>query len=80
MRGGLAHLLVAVNTAVADGSWRRLKVCPADDCGWAYYDASKNRSRNWCEWGCGNKAKTRSYRARRKAAAQQPQPARRASS
>jgi len=65
--GALAQLLVAVNAAVVDGSWRRLKVCSADDCGWTYFDASKNRSRTWCEWGCGNKAKTRNYRARRKA-------------
>ncbi|HTE72674.1 MAG TPA: CGNR zinc finger domain-containing protein [Actinomycetes bacterium] len=32
-------------------------------------DQTKNRSRAWCEWGCGNKAKTRAYRARKKAAA-----------
>jgi predicted RNA-binding Zn ribbon-like protein len=68
--GALSTLLVAVNCTVVDGSWRRLKVCTADDCGWTFFDASKNRSRTWCEWGCGNKAKTRSYRARRKASAQ----------
>ncbi|WP_426563868.1 CGNR zinc finger domain-containing protein [Angustibacter sp. McL0619] len=68
--GALSELLVAVNSAVVDGSWRRLKVCSADDCGWSFFDASKNRSRTWCEWGCGNKAKTRSYRARCKASAQ----------
>jgi len=32
------------------------------------FDTTKNRSRAWCEWGCGNKAKTRNYRARKKAA------------
>ena len=69
VRGGLAQLLVAVNEAVADDTWRRLKICSADDCRWAYLDTTKNRSRHWCEWGCGNKAKTRAYRARQKAAA-----------
>jgi predicted RNA-binding Zn ribbon-like protein len=68
VRGALTQVLVAVHSAVADGTWERLKICSADDCEWAYFDASKNRSRSWCEWGCGNKAKTRSYRARRKAA------------
>jgi predicted RNA-binding Zn ribbon-like protein len=68
VRGALGQLLVAVNAAVADDTWRRMKICSADDCQWAYFDSTKNRSRNWCEWGCGNKAKTRSYRARRKAA------------
>ena len=66
--GALAHLVVAVNAAAADDTWRRLKICAADDCQWAFFDASKNRSRTWCEWGCGNKEKTRNYRARRKAA------------
>ena len=69
VRGALGQLLVAVNEAVADDSWRRLKICSADDCRWAYLDTTKNRSRHWCEWGCGNKAKTRAYRARQKAAA-----------
>lgn len=68
VRGALARIVVAITGAVADGRWQRLKVCSASDCSWAYYDATKNRSRTWCEWGCGNKAKTRSYRARRRVA------------
>lgn len=67
VRGALSLLLIAVQAAVGDGSWHRLKICGDDQCGWAFFDASKNRSRNWCEWGCGNRAKTRSYRARRRA-------------
>lgn len=68
VRGGLATLLVAVASSVADGSWSRLKICSADDCRWAFLDQSKNRSRTWCSMGsCGNKAKTRTYRARQKA-------------
>ena len=68
--GGLASLLVAAVTAVADGSWERLKICPADDCRWAFYDASKNRSRTWCDMQvCGNRKKTRAYRARNRTSA-----------
>jgi predicted RNA-binding Zn ribbon-like protein len=64
--GGLSRLLVAAADAGADGSWRRLKICAADDCAWAFYDTSKNRSRTWCSMQvCGNRKKTRSYRARR---------------
>ena len=69
VRGALARLLVAVTDATADDTWPRLKICAADDCRWAYVDTTKNRSRAWCEWGCGNKAKTRSFRGRKKAAA-----------
>jgi predicted RNA-binding Zn ribbon-like protein len=67
IRGALSRVLIAVNSSVADDTWRRLKICSADDCLWAYFDTTKNRSRAWCEWGCGNKAKTRNYRARKKA-------------
>jgi len=68
IRGALSRVLIAVNSSVADDTWRRLKICFADDCRWAYFDTTKNQSRAWCEWGCGNKAKTRNYRARKKAA------------
>lgn len=64
VRGGLTLVLIAVQAAVADDTWKRLKICADDTCGWAFFDASKNQSRAWCEWGCGNRAKTRSYRAR----------------
>ena len=67
VRGALSHVLVAVTATVADGSWRRLKICASSECAWAYYDASKNRSRLWCEWGCGNRIKSRNYRDRQKA-------------
>ncbi|MEQ7005160.1 CGNR zinc finger domain-containing protein [Actinopolymorpha sp. B17G11] len=65
---GVARLLVAVANAEADGIWARLKVCAASDCAWAFYDTSKNRSRHWCSMGvCGNRQKTRAYRARQRA-------------
>jgi predicted RNA-binding Zn ribbon-like protein len=64
--GFLARVLAAVHTAVADGTWPRLKVCRMDVCRWVFYDYSKNRSGQWCTMAlCGNRAKTRAYRARR---------------
>lgn len=69
VRGGLARLAIAVHEAAAAGHWERLKICAWDECEWAYYDHSRNRSRSWCEYGCGNKVKTRAYRARRAARA-----------
>jgi predicted RNA-binding Zn ribbon-like protein len=66
--GGLARIGVAAHTTAVEGLWERLKICSSDECGWAYFDHSKNRSRSWCEYGCGNKIKTRSYRARRRTA------------
>ncbi|PRB15265.1 hypothetical protein CQ042_09870 [Microbacterium sp. MYb62] len=66
-RGGLARILVAIAEAQAEGTWGRVKLCAADDCLLAFYDVSKNRSRQWCSMGeCGNRQKTRAYRARQR--------------
>lgn len=63
--GALGRLLAIVSAAIDDGTWQRLKVCPADTCLWAFYDASRNRSAVWCDMRvCGNRAKVRGYRER----------------
>ena len=63
--GSLGRLVGIVAGAMADGTWRRLKACRADDCGWAFYDHARNRSRLWCSMSvCGNRTKARSYRRR----------------
>jgi predicted RNA-binding Zn ribbon-like protein len=70
--GGLSGLAAAIVATAADGTWPRLKVCQEDGCRWAFLDTSKNRSRNWCSMRvCGNRTKTRAYRARRKSTAGQ---------
>jgi predicted RNA-binding Zn ribbon-like protein len=62
----LARLLAIIARADAEGTWARLKTCPADDCHWAFYDFSRNHSRTWCDMKvCGNRAKARTYRSRR---------------
>jgi predicted RNA-binding Zn ribbon-like protein len=45
----------------------RLRVCSADDCDDAVVDLSKNRSRRFCDSGCGNRANVAAYRARQAA-------------
>ncbi|MFF0306460.1 CGNR zinc finger domain-containing protein [Streptosporangium sp. NPDC004379] len=65
---GLARIAAAVMAAHAAGMWSRLKVCTESTCQWAFVDSSKNRSRSWCSMRvCGNRTKTRAYRARRQA-------------
>lgn len=67
---GLGRLLSIVQAAIADGSWRRLKACRLDTCEWAFYDHTKNRSGAWCNMDvCGNRAKGRAYRERRRSPA-----------
>jgi predicted RNA-binding Zn ribbon-like protein len=68
-----AVLALAVE-AVAEGIWRRLKICP--DCQSVFYDRTKPENRVWCGMSahgpggraCGSIAKVRSWRERRKAA------------
>ena len=63
--GALAQVVVPVAEAARDGSWQRVKACRADDCQWAFYDRSRNRSGVWCDMAvCGNRAKVRAYRRR----------------
>jgi predicted RNA-binding Zn ribbon-like protein len=69
VRGALGTLLAGIAVARANGTWERLKACSADDCQWAFYDQSKNRSGRWCSMRtCGNRTTTRAYRSRRRAA------------
>jgi predicted RNA-binding Zn ribbon-like protein len=63
--GAIARLAGIVFESQVAGSWPRLKACSADDCRWAFYDASRNRSGTWCDMSsCGNRAKVRAFRKR----------------
>jgi predicted RNA-binding Zn ribbon-like protein len=63
--GTIGEVLATSFAAMADGNWRRLKACRNHGCRWAFYDYSKNRSASWCSMQlCGNRTKTRAYRAR----------------
>ncbi len=65
--GALGQLMAIVVQAVADDTWPRLKACRDDECHWAFYDHSRNRSGQWCVMAvCGNRNKARTYRERRR--------------
>jgi predicted RNA-binding Zn ribbon-like protein len=60
--GALGVLLAITAVAMADGTWSRLKVCPGEHCGWAFYDGSRNRSGRWCSMAvCGGRSKARAH-------------------
>jgi predicted RNA-binding Zn ribbon-like protein len=62
----LALIATIVAVAQLDGRWSRLKACPGRDCGWAFYDHSRNQASGWCSMGiCGQRAKARAYRRRK---------------
>jgi predicted RNA-binding Zn ribbon-like protein len=38
------------------------RICRCDECGWLFYDASRNHLRRWCSMEiCGNRAKARRH-------------------
>ena len=66
LTGFEARLLLAIERLQSQGAWPRLKACTDDDCQWAFFDTTRNRSRTWCSMEeCGNREKTRRYRERR---------------
>ncbi|MFG2063339.1 CGNR zinc finger domain-containing protein [Micromonospora sp. NPDC048871] len=59
---------MAIADVVRGGELRRLRTCEYPDCDNVLVDLSKNRSRRFCEAGCGNRAAVNAYRARKAAA------------
>lgn len=57
---------VAIATMLdIQGRLARVKLCPCDDCRWAFYDRSRNGSRTWCDMAvCGNRVKARTFRSK----------------
>ena len=61
----LGAVLAAAARLAVLGDWDRVKICPAEDCRWAFFDHSRNRSRTWCSMRvCGNRTKARNWRER----------------
>jgi len=60
--GAVGALLGVAARSMLDGSWARLKVCSGRDCGWVFYDRSRNQTSRWCSMSvCGARAKARTY-------------------
>ncbi|WP_026821193.1 CGNR zinc finger domain-containing protein [Arthrobacter castelli] len=60
---GSAVEALLLNGLTASG--RRLKACASDTCRYVFYDASRPRTRVWCDMKvCGARSKMRDYRIR----------------
>jgi len=63
---GLARVLVELHGLEDADRLDRLKMCASEECHWVFYDRSKPGNRRWCSSAlCGNRDKTRNYRARK---------------
>jgi predicted RNA-binding Zn ribbon-like protein len=63
----MVEAAMAFVDVIRTGELERLRICAADDCENVLVDLSKNRSRRFCEMGCGNRANVAAYRARKRA-------------
>jgi predicted RNA-binding Zn ribbon-like protein len=65
LNAALAVIGAIAAVAQLDGTWGRLKACRAEQCGWAFFDHSRNQAGKWCAMSaCGSRAKAREYRGR----------------
>jgi predicted RNA-binding Zn ribbon-like protein len=63
--GAVATLLGILHEAQLSGQWSRMKGCR--QCGYVFFDRSRNRSAAWCAMSiCGSRTKNRAYHRRRR--------------
>ncbi len=63
----LVEAAMAFTDVIRSRELDRLKNCAADDCDSIVFDLSRNRSKRFCEGGCGNRENVRAYRDRQRA-------------
>jgi predicted RNA-binding Zn ribbon-like protein len=61
----LGPISLSAMTTLLQADLTRVKQCQGEKCGWLFFDATKNKSRRWCEMEvCGNRAKQKRFGAR----------------
>ena len=63
----LARLSDPFVVELTAGQPERIRQCGGDTCFWFFYDTSRTQRRRWCDMAtCGNQAKVRRFRAKRR--------------
>lgn len=57
----LAPLLKYAEELLVTPNDGRIKRCATEDCGWYFFDTSKNNGRRWCSPSCGNRTKVKRH-------------------
>ena len=60
----IVEVAMAMVDVLRAGELRRLRTCAAEDCDGVLVDLSRNRSKRYCDLGCGNRLNVAAYRAR----------------
>ena len=65
----LARTATPLVEAISAGESARFRICANDGCRWVFEDTSRAGQRRWCDMAtCGNRAKVRRFRSRRRRA------------
>ena len=65
----LGPITLSALTLLMEKDLLRTKRCAGQECGWLFFDTTKNNRRRWCEMSvCGNRAKVRASRERQRQA------------
>jgi predicted RNA-binding Zn ribbon-like protein len=65
----LGAITLSALTLLMEKDLLRTKRCAGQECGWLFFDTTKNNRRRWCEMRvCGNRAKVRAARQRQRLA------------
>lgn len=63
----LARIAEPIVREIGNGHDDRIRICANDTCRWIFYDESRSGQRRWCDMAtCGNRAKARRHRERRR--------------
>ena len=63
----LARIAEPIVREIGNGHDDRIRICANDTCRWIFYDESRAGRRRWCDMAtCGNRAKAKRHRDRRK--------------
>jgi predicted RNA-binding Zn ribbon-like protein len=66
----LARIAEPIVREIGSGRDDRIRICANDTCRWIFFDESRAGRRRWCDMAtCGNRAKAKRHRARRKRSA-----------
>ena len=64
----LARISEPIVRTLGNGHEDRIRICANETCQWIFFDESRTGQRRWCDMKtCGNRAKARRHRERRKA-------------
>ena len=62
----LGPITLSALTLLMEKDLSRTRRCAGQECGWLFFDTTKNKRRRWCEMRvCGNRAKVRAARTRK---------------